>query len=484
MPLVKSDSQNYTDIANTVRELTASEETYTPAQMPEGVDEVYDAACSAFGCKESVSGNSPLRIAYVNPAEHIVPVKLSSKNLIKLELGKMVNDKGEITYFTDSNTRSAASQFIPIDKYTTYCLSEDSGTVVQSKISFFDKDFNYIGRSPQGAFSAKKRVITINLCSLGTNAAEDKEKARYIIVNIWATDYNPLGHNVQLELGTSGTEYTEHIEDFSGATLTTKNIGADGALEFANLPSEYQQVEYIESTGVQYIDTGFIPDDNSGFDIVYITNSNVGSSGYGTILGSRYDSRNTEFHLTTFNSEVRFGNNTYNGGITVGELMHSVLKNKVYTSNSVTTNLSGEFVAPGNLTVFALNVRGSITQYSKTRVYSLKLYDGDSLIRDYVPCYRKEDEVSGFFDLVTNEFYTNKKANTVDFIRGEIVNETINASYAVNEDGTVDNVKSISPSMLLSVDMQGAVINADYYVDGQARLDTLTDIILELGGEL
>lgn len=38
------------------------------------------------------------------------------------------------------------------------------------------------------------------------------------------------------------------------------------------LPSEYQQVEYIESTGTQFIDTGFKLNQNSGVELEgYIT---------------------------------------------------------------------------------------------------------------------------------------------------------------------------------------------------------------------
>ena len=35
----------------------------------------------------------------------------------------------------------------------------------------------------------------------------------------------------------------------------------------SRLPSEYQEVEYIESTGTQYIDTGLTPNGNYSFDI-------------------------------------------------------------------------------------------------------------------------------------------------------------------------------------------------------------------------
>ena len=36
-----------------------------------------------------------------------------------------------------------------------------------------------------------------------------------------------------------------------------------------------------------------------------------------------------------------------------------------------------------------------------------KISDGTTLIRDYVPCYRKSDNVIWMYDLVNNQFYTN-----------------------------------------------------------------------------
>lgn len=32
--------------------------------------------------------------------------------------------------------------------------------------------------------------------------------------------------------------------------------------------------------------------------------------------------------------------------------------------------------------------------------------DGD-LVRDFIPCYRKLDNVAGLYDMVNDEFYTN-----------------------------------------------------------------------------
>lgn len=57
--------------------------------------------------------------------------------------------------------------------------------------------------------------------------------------------------------------------------------------------------------------------------------------------------------------------------------------------------------------IFARKENGRPTRFSKTRLYSLSILKGENLIRNFIPCYRKEDDVRGLFDTVTREFYFN-----------------------------------------------------------------------------
>ena len=69
-----------------------------------------------------------------------------------------------------------------------------------------------------------------------------------------------------------------------------------------NLPSAYQQVEYLESTGTQYIDTGVTPSDLIGFDINYLMT--VGGSNIEQIvIGSSYWGRYRYFLDMNFSSQ-------------------------------------------------------------------------------------------------------------------------------------------------------------------------------------
>lgn len=56
--------------------------------------------------------------------------------------------------------------------------------------------------------------------------------------------------------------------------------------------------------------------------------------------------------------------------------------------------------------------------------------------------------------------------------------------YTATADGTVENVKSISPVMNLMADKAGAVIDAECFLDPQAVITNLTNTVITLGGEI
>ena len=61
-----------------------------------------------------------------------------------------------------------------------------------------------------------------------------------------------------------------------------------------------------------------------------------------------------------------------------------------------------------NSTNIALGINkvgtGTSSESNLTKWYYFKIYDNDTLIRNYVPCYRKADSVVGMYDTVNNVF--------------------------------------------------------------------------------
>ena len=195
------------------------------------------------------------------------------------------------------------------------------------------------------------------------------------------------------------------------------------------LPDEYQEVEYIESTGTQYIDTGIIGTGNIGFDIEWETND------ANTILGCRKAYNENQYQLSTYtgsnivNGYFGYGTGGNGGGkwhriyYNYGHKNHISFINNVLTLNDGTTQIinSENFSTANTLVIFACKAStdGNIFEYTASKLYTLKFYDGSILIRNFIPCYRKSDGEIGLYDLVNNVFKTN--AGTGTFLKGNDV---------------------------------------------------------------
>ena len=189
---------------------------------------------------------------------------------------------------------------------------------------------------------------------------------------------------------------------------------------------KYVFVEYIESTGTQWIDTGIIANGDTkvdlDFQIVTITAS--------FMFGSRVSGVNKAY---TFNI-----GNMANGGEFVSGYgnasspraeadtkRHTVMKNHrtTYFDGSLKYQASKQsFTTPGSLELFACYNNGAKGYLpAQMRLYSCTLYDGvtegeRTLLRDFIPCYRKADRVGGLYDTVSGEFFEN--AGTGEFLIG------------------------------------------------------------------
>ena len=92
--------------------------------------------------------------------------------------------------------------------------------------------------------------------------------------------------------------------------------------------NDYQEVEYLESTGTQYIDTQLTTQQGIGFDVTFLTNASISASGYGCILGGRKASGDNDFQITTYRSK-----SNYNGTIRNGEGYSGTEYNAMITLN-------------------------------------------------------------------------------------------------------------------------------------------------------
>ena len=182
------------------------------------------------------------------------------------------------------------------------------------------------------------------------------------------------------------------------------------------IPKEYQQVEYIETTGTQYIDSG-VPLKN-GLKIIVdwiykdadsgnsYTGGHIGSPGNRWLIGSQRQNNNYFFAVGTGNTTTgfKFGNR---------DIVEAYWENKAsyIKVNGVQSTSSFNHLALADEPDYtfymgAVNRNGSASSIPKLTIYSWKFYQNDVLIRDFIPCYRKTDNRAGLYDLVENKFHT------------------------------------------------------------------------------
>ena len=141
------------------------------------------------------------------------------------------------------------------------------------------------------------------------------------------------------------------------------------------------------------------------------------------LFGSRTgaSSQNISINASTTNFSVDFNNSSYSTyrcsyayTLNVPYII-SVSKNEraVYDEDgnvlaSNTTVCNDTITTPQKATLFYINPKPANTWYipNGAKIYYCKIWNGDTLVRDLIPCYRNNDSVVGMYDLVNNVFYT------------------------------------------------------------------------------
>lgn len=196
----------------------------------------------------------------------------------------------------------------------------------------------------------------------------------------------------------------------------------DGGAVWKGLPSGYKKLDYIETTGTQFIDTGVILDQDSR--IVTTLQLTASVSGQ-NLYGARYRVVNRDFSARTQSSRWQAQYGGEYGTVSQEEFPHKYPSdNEIHViDHGASFYLDGEFIktyepatfsTPNTCTVGAINASNG-RLYCKCRFYTFMIYDNGVLMRDYVPCKDPGGNI-GMYDTVNAVFYGN--AGTGEFMAG------------------------------------------------------------------
>lgn len=249
--------------------------------------------------------------------------------------------------------------------------------------------------------------------------------------NISANKYAQVGKWYYIKVYKSGTlvrDYVPCVRNSDGVAglydkvenkfYTNSGTGSFGSgAATGDAVEEYKRVEHLDFTGGQYINTGIIPTAN-----IKTESSFVAKSGDKWLFGSRTSYGSSDiyaFHITS-GTEVWYQIKTNNTSPTRNVAAYFNNKSSLSTSRSAFTFNGQTFSGLGTdalaTSTWPMYI-GSINTAGKAdggggrnfvgELYSFKIWDGTTLVRDFVPVVRSRDDVAGLYDMVGHKFYAN-----------------------------------------------------------------------------
>lgn len=233
-------------------------------------------------------------------------------------------------------------------------------------------------------------------------------------------------------------ENARDIEALYQTELQTVNVSSDSGsvsgfeVEIvkgdSSLPGGYTPVEYIESTGAQYIDTGFKMNQDTRV-VMKVKATSISANAWA--FEGRTSSSSASKGVFFYYSSNKLWNVDYNGssgrksisGVAATDMLNIDYDKNVCTINGVSvTHTAATFQSSYNLTLLAANTAGTVAGYLNAMLYSCQIYDNGTLVRDFVPA-KNADGAAGLYDKANDVFYPS--ASTTAFVAGGELTETI-----------------------------------------------------------
>lgn len=181
----------------------------------------------------------------------------------------------------------------------------------------------------------------------------------------------------------------------------------------------YTKLGYIESTGTQYINTGFKATNNTKVEMKLSNFPPI--SVWAPPFGARTSPSSSDeyaFYRTDtglYRSDFSGNRVTFPSGTNLTNETIVTKDGPNTTINGTTiTNTSATFTATYPLFLCKINDGGTGGHTASLRLYYCKIWDNGTLVRDFIPA-KDNNNVAGLYDKVTKNFYYNQGTGTFNY---------------------------------------------------------------------
>ena len=188
-----------------------------------------------------------------------------------------------------------------------------------------------------------------------------------------------------------------------------------------DLPVGYTQLQWIESTGEQYLDLGYAISKTMSFEIksrclgaAFVFGGRASSSS--AVSGMNYDESGSKIGIR-MGSVILYDTLVWQEGT---DYTVSIQNGNVsIDGRTVSSATYGNDYYTGKAYLFATNDNGHLspTVYNKNRIYYFKMYNNNTLTQNLIPA-KNASGVVGMYDTVSGTFFENK--GTGEFVAGPV----------------------------------------------------------------
>lgn len=183
------------------------------------------------------------------------------------------------------------------------------------------------------------------------------------------------------------------------------------------VPPYDAEVQYLQSSGTQYIDTGIYGDIGLDYEI----QAQMTGGTYGNALGDRQSSSSNRFTLNFWSGKEAYFNCGSRNEIVVKQL--TVSNSHIYKKSGLDVYIDGTqkgtltsqtFTTPNTIIVFGARDAGTLSSMLTGRIYYCKFWRNGDLLFDFIPV--RKNSVGYMYDRVSGQLFGN--SGTGNFILG------------------------------------------------------------------
>lgn len=205
----------------------------------------------------------------------------------------------------------------------------------------------------------------------------------------------------------------------SGTAYSPVTVDVAGGIT-SELPSGYTQLRYVASSGTQIINTGVTPTLDTKVQAQFYKTATGGGYMFPTGCANPVIGVAASNTMSYTGGLCSFGNitdKTLSGPLACDIVpIYTVSKTeatgKTYEGYA-TTQVSINATSLGNVNpdtrigIFGRYNGAKAERFSHIRLFREKIWDGETLLRDFVPAMENDTEEVGLYDIVNNVFYRN-----------------------------------------------------------------------------